>query len=479
MSAKKKKRRTTKRGKALDSMVMLVEQPAPVAAPDPDADLLQAAREAHAARFAAGDVGRVQTVTLELDWLRRNGALVDVDVTGMSMLAGTISLRELGFPEDVAIAAIGQVIMSLADSKQLPEFIIGFNRRSESVSMAFCRPVYLRSAKSLESQVRQALGRFSYRKGLERVLGSYYWIPVTAYEAWKADFDQRHAALEEVKANLAADMPGYRHEVAAGWRLIAREAYAAICKRVDGFAVGEAEFADRLVQAATGHLPTPESVAGITLDYNTPVLLVPSQVEAELARRDAIHSRREIEAAKAAAEAAEQWSAQRQVEAETFQAMREREAEAEARIQMERDRATFERRRLEAMHEAELEHARRQIAEMESPFTQVLESLRAEIFETVQAVLVSIRKHGRILGKTAEQAENLIANFRLLNVAGDQDLERLLNDLHTALGQKGVDSARDAAAVNQALTAIAEETAEAARNVARRLEPSQASMILI
>lgn len=408
MSAKKKRRTKKGKGPTLDSLVMLSQQPAPaLAAPDPDADLLQAARQAHASRFAAGDVGRVQTVTLELDWLRQNGALVDVDVTGMSMLAGTISLRELGFPEDVAIAAIGQVIMALADARQLPEFIIGFNRRSESVSMAFCRPVYLRSAKSLESQVRQALARFSYRRGLERVLGSYYWIPVTAYEAWKADFDQRHAALEEVKANLAADMPGYRHEVAAGWRLIAREAYAAISRRVPGFAYGEEQFTDRLVQAATGHLPTPESVAGITLDYNTPVLLVPSQVEAEL------------------------------------------------------------------------EHARRQIAEMESPFTQVLESLRAEVFETVQAVLTSIRKHGRILGKTAEQAENLIANFRLLNVAGDQDLERLLNDLQTALGQKGVDSARDAAAVNQALTAIAEETAEAARNVARRLEPSQASMILI
>jgi hypothetical protein len=64
-------------------------------------------------------------------------------------------------------------------------------------------------------------------------------------------------------------------------------------------------------------------------------------------------------------------------------------------------------------------------------------------------------------------------------LAGDADLERLLNDLHAALGQKGVDSARDAAAINQALTAIAEETAEAARNVARRLEPSQASMILL
>lgn len=480
MKKKKIRRRKRSTGHEHDSAVPALRLDTDTPARDTQIIDLDAMRRQHAARYAGGREDRVQTIRFELDWIKRNGALVDVDVIGVSMLTGSIRLSELGFPDEVAVAAIGQVIMALSDAGALPEFVLSFARRSQSVRMSLARPVYARGAKSIESQVRQALVRHSYRKGLEKVLGSYYWVPVTAYGQWKADFDQRAAALEELKAELVDDMAGYRREVADGWRLIAREAYAAITKRVGQFPYTEKAFTDKLVQAATGRLPTAAQIqAGIRLEYATPVLLVPSEVEAELAEAARIRAQREIETAAAAEAAAERWQQKRLVEAETFEEMRERRAEADARIRIERDRAEFERRRLEAMHEAELEHARRQLAEMQSPFATVLESLRADVYDTVQNVLASIRKHGHVRGKTAQQAENLVTTFRLLNVAGDQELDRLLGNLESALSAKGADSARDTGAVEDALKEIATETKEAARNVARRLEPSQASMVLV
>jgi hypothetical protein len=436
-------------------------------------------RQKHAERFADGETSRVSTIRLELDWIRKNGALVDVDVVGLSMLTCTVRLSELGFPDEIALATIGQVIMNLADAGLLPEWILSFNRRTNSVSMALCRPVYLRSAKSIESQVRQQLAAFSYRKGMERVLGPYYWIPVTAYAAWKSDFDQRQAALEEVKAHLVNDLVAWEHEIAAGWRLIAREAYAAITRRVP-FTYGEEAFTDRLVQAVARRLPTAEQIqGGIRLEYSTPVLLTPSEVEADLARRDAIAHQRELEYARVAEIETEHRARARVVDAESFEQARLLRVQTDAEAQIAWERAEYERRRLRAMHEAELEHARRQIAEMESPFQQVIESLRADIYETVQHVLASIQKHGHVRGKSAEQARNMIATFQLLNVAGDEELERLLGDLGQALDRPGAETARDAGAIADALTALARETVEAAQAVARRLEPSQAALIEI
>jgi hypothetical protein len=97
----------------------------------------------------------------------------------------------------------------------------------------------------------------------------------------------------------------------------------------------------------------------------------------------------------------------------------------------------------------------------------------------VQHVLASIQKHGHVRGKSAEQARNMIATFQLLNVAGDEELERLLGDLGQALDRPGAETARDAGAIADALTALARETVEAAQAVARRLEPSQAALIEI
>jgi hypothetical protein len=138
-------------------------------------------------------------------------------------------------------------------------------------------------------------------------------------------------------------------------------------------------------------------------------------------------------------------------------------------------RLEAEERRLQAMHEAELAHARQQLEKMASPFQEVFEQLRAQIHQDVIEIAHSIQKNGYLRGKVAERARNLIETFRLLNAHGDDELEAALGDLRARLvkleaprSKEKEQHSYDTQAVVQQLEAIKSITHQAAVEVARR-----------
>ncbi|MCP4513966.1 MAG: hypothetical protein GY824_01885, partial [Delftia sp.] len=192
-----------------------------------------------------------------------------------------------------------------------------------------------------------------------------------------------------------------------------------------------------------------------------------ADVEADVLRSKRIETERNRERARqieiqALAQTAQkqEWAVQRELDLGVEEEERARHMRLEA-----------ERRRLRAMHEAEMEHARQQLDNIISPFDEVFQQLRSQIHQDVSAIAASIEKNGHLRGKVATRARSLVDTFRLLNAHGDEDLENALDALKDRLPTQrptGAKTRYDTGAVLSQLGQIKEMTHQAATDVAQR-----------
>lgn len=312
---------------------------------------------------------------------------------------------------------------------------------------------------SVQTRIRTNLYNHSLVVGL---LGSYRYVPDDAFLDWH----EKHKALVvEFYEVLEDHINRYDELVEAlenDYRDMASETYKALAARgdtdekafTDEYTLEQ--FQDAVVTKALSKLPSPDEMRKeikVVVGVATWMLGVEqaqdtlererllSEARAEREERDV-----ELREMRAHAEAMEaKWQAQKE-EAEVSKT----EAEAQQYLIQVEAKAKAESIRL-----AQLELAREAVAEMANPMDEMLNGLREQMYTVTNKVAKNISKNGRVVGKQVEAIENMVKTFRMLNAAGDDELEAKINELEESLSMPGLTTKRDTDAILSALNRVA------------------------
>jgi hypothetical protein len=127
--------------------------------------------------------------------MRELGVLVDVDVHGTSMFTARATWNELGIPEE--------------DTRR---------KRLKRGTEDLIPKVYIGRLRSLEARFRQSLDKHSFDVAGFR---PYRWVPFTAYESWRGEWDRLQEELARVRGYRVEEVPA---EIGA--RRVASEGYS-------------------------------------------------------------------------------------------------------------------------------------------------------------------------------------------------------------------------------------------------------------
>ena len=388
------------------------------------------------------ELDRLQMISLDIQKMREMGVLVDIDIHGGSLFTTGTSWAELGIPS--------------SDTRR---------KRLTRGSKDLIPALYLGRLRSLETRFRQSLEKHSF---VLQGFRPFRWIPFTAYESWHKEWDELQAELDGLKAELLERYDEFVDQIAGDFGQIAREAWDAIRARrpldAGPFALitehGAFDsldaFTDHVIQRAIAQMPSREQIEqDLYVDYKNALVATGADLEAERLRQDQIRTQRGQEQAEQRLAWNDAWAKEEWVRLDL------REVE-----EMQDIRLRAERQKLAAMRQAELEHARAQLANTVSPLTEVVEQFRAQIYQDVQAIAASVQRNGHLRGKVAERAKGLLDTYRLLGAAvGDDELETALLDLRGRLDQVPAEKGAkkyDVASVEVALRQIADITHEQA-----------------
>lgn len=377
---------------------------------------------------------RVLSVQVQLDILRKQGLLVDLNITGTGMFTKSASYDEVGFARDSEKDARYDWI------KPGTKFVIP--------------EAPVKRLKSIESRMRQIIDKYA-----RKVTGfyPYRWLPFTAYQSWKEAWEEAKADFYAVKDEIISNRDSYVDVVADEYTRIAHNAWKSIKAQgykwaiVDGKAVDEDLFVDYIVAKAVALIPTEDEIEEkLQADYVTAMVYGKADVARDEADAAAIREQidlnrklTQIEVSRAAEAArAEAWNIQA--------AQTEREL------------------KIEAMMQAELEHARAKLKTITSPFEEVFTALRNEFAEQAEAILANIKKNGFVRGKVAEKGRGLIEMFDLMCTHDDRELRYRLEVLKSSLGEAGTKQdadTRNVDVIKSTLEEIIELSSRAAQDL--------------
>ncbi len=352
---------------------------------------------------------------LQVDILKREGVLINLDISGTSMFVTGVDWGELGINDDSSRAAR----MSPGRKWLYPKAEV--NRLS-----------------SVVSAMRQALERYSYDlTGFRPARYMHY----KAYPSWKVEWDALTARFAEVKTALIDIHDQAVDALAEEFHQIAAEAWQSAQGTGSAFIVFNKvayddldAFTDAVMARALSKMPGVDQIEeGLHADYKVSMLYGLDDIarEEETARKLREQAAVEREAAELLKHEAYLKDAAAQEQFNHEQRMlRLEEQEKELSI--------------EAMMHAEAEHAREQLKQLTSPFAEVFISLRNQIAEDAQAMLESIKKNTYCRGKVAERGLKLIDIYNMMSVQDDAELHSRLIALRNAIGTVGDDRPKDA-----------------------------------
>lgn len=374
-----------------------------------------------AAQLTGLAMDRFQTVQLELETLTRQGLLVDLEISGVTMFTKLASYDELGISEaeDVLRSRINRPTRNLIPEGQI------------------------KALRSVEASMRQMLVDVSRDVAGFR---PYRWVPFTRYE----DFRSRWSALvnrfEEIKAEILASLDFYRDDLAADFTRIAINAWRSI-RAKDAFPVlsdalgrrailTQDEFVDSVLDKVMSRFPTRSEVEkGLKADYRPLLVYGAEQIERDRARAALVRAQSALE--------------QADLQAQTDEAFfRSQAAAHDAQLAAQMNDA-----RLQAMFSAEAEHARAQLASMASPFEELFTQLRADMANAAVEMAASIKGGQRIHPKVAERGRRLVEVFDLMATHDDRVLRGKLLQLKELMARS---EAAGAHSVDEALDALSE-----------------------
>jgi hypothetical protein len=413
----------------------------------------------HAARTGIEEE-RVHAIRYDVSAMKDLGLLIDIDLHGFTMFNMRASHTELGIPK--------------TDTRA---------RRITSGTKYLISIDYIKRLNALDSRFRKSLVRKTFDVEGFR---PFRWMPYTAYEAWREEWDALQEELETLKDDIIDNYPQIRAALREDFSEIGRESWDAHMARYDGAGVLELpdgtfvhsreEMADYVVNRILDRLPTTKAVrAGIHADYKNGLILAQSEIEAEQMAAERLRAQQAEERARRAY-ADERAAADRRV-AQEEERVQMRLMHEDEQAERDRIRQDVEEReiKLRAMHDAEMEHAREQLRRMGSPLQEFFDQMRAQIYDAVTSISAGIAKHGYLHGSTAKQADGLLETYQLLGAGMDHELEAALEDLQSRLDRRVTNEKGKETRDTDAIAAELDRIEEMLRNSKERVERAQGS----
>lgn len=374
------------------------------------------------AAFETGlDESKITNVSFELNFLRRNGLLIDLDITGVGMFTRSAQLGEFG--------------INASDEKA---------RRYTAGSKYLIPKEAVDRLRSVEARMRQA-----HVKYCSEVTGfkPYRWLPYTGYYNFKRRWDELHAEFERVKSDIIWNLDAYRdqlaNEFAAGarhtWAAIQGQGYNAIIFNGTGY-VSRDEFVDAVVNLALAQFPGSFKIENdLRADYRVGVIYTDFDAKSESIATEL--AREKAQKVKAEAQTA-------YLQNSILQEQHDNQIRMNRLAQQEKELA------IEAMMQAEMAHAKDQLEKIRAPFEEVFISLRQQIADACDEIQASIEKNGFVRGKVAERAAGLVDFYNLMAAHDDKELRAKLVELKSKIGTIGDERTKETPA--RSTEAIAE-----------------------
>jgi hypothetical protein len=351
---------------------------------------------------------KIKTVQLQLDRLRRQGLLIDLNVSGTGIFSKTANWSDLGIKE--------------GDDPRPDRFTRG--------QKYLIPEVEIKRLRSVETKMRQWLNRLSYDiHGFK----PYRWLPVTAYSEWRRRFSQYQTEFEEIKADILANYDTYIDLIREGYTTVAEASWKSIKDAeyewviIEGRSYDREGFIEFIIRSAIAAMPTREAIEkNVKCDYVTALVygaedVAKDQANAEEIRAKTAEERTAHEIAIRAEDTQLRILEQQQAHENRMQRLKEQELELQ----------------IDNMLRAEVEHARTQLGEIVNPYAEVFSALRNQIAQDAAEMLESIKKSGHVQGKVAERGLGLLDTFELLAVHDDFELHTRLKRLRAAIGPVG------------------------------------------
>lgn len=368
---------------------------------------------------------RAIPVRLQLNILRENGILIDLNITGSGMFTKTASFDEIGFLQDsTKDARYGWI-------KPGSKYLI------PEPAVKKVKSVVIRMRQVFENHSRKVAG-----------FSPYNWMPYTAHPAWVEKWTALRNEFYEIKQEIIESRDDYVDQIAREYERVAMSAWNSMSAQDNGVVMigGEQmdmeDFVSYIVEKAISLVPSVEAIEEkLQADYITALVYG----EADFARDQAEAEKIKIETSAL-----------------------EEKANLENRLLLEQLRtvtlannAEKEERdlKIEAMRQVELEHARDQIKETVSPFVEVYKQALDECTERAADLLETIRKGGVVRGKLAEKGRGLLNfyNMMLIPELTDERMTKMLSELQTLMGTEGTkDETRDVEKIASKLKEIVE-----------------------
>ncbi len=389
----------------------------------------------------------VRSVKMELSFLRTQGILVDLNITGTGMFQKTPNWVELGIPD-------------FASDRRATQFTKGAKYLYPEEKV--------RAIKSFESRLRQNLDKYSYE-----VTGfkPFRWLPYTAYQSWRAKHDEIiNAANDFIQKELIACHDECMNYIAAAYTEIAEAAWLSATtgetdrgrrtqkyqhiilwdkNKRESLQLDHEGFVSYIVAQALSQVPTPEQITNkLRFDYTTALVYGEEDAAADEAAAANIRAQIEFEREKA------------DLENQMLREQARKQAWDNQQDQLRQEEL------LEAMRQAEYDHHRQQLQETVSPFVEVYRQAIVQFIDHAKDILESIQKNKHIRGKVAERGRGLLDIYNLLVIPGmgDDRMMKYLKELRDLIGTEN-SGARSAEAVTAKLQDIIALEAEIAADL--------------
>ena len=360
-------------------------------------------RATRAARRSNRKQQEVERLPFDLSALDEDGIFVNVDASGFGLLDRRIDWQSIGvtLPRDTDVAF------------RPP--------RCGVLPSRYRRPLITPA-----SQAHQALHKYSYQFRLTETIfetPAFRWVPWRAFGEFEAAFNEAVTNLDEAKRAVLADYDKIREEVLDTFTRLATDSAQRLL--ATGVAV-PSDFRERVTTSVLDALPSEHDLRErLILRYQVGVILLGSEMLRE--QRLALEERQRIETAEAERSLARR---EEQVRAEIVQQdlWTARES-AKARLVAEREELAREAEVKERLRNLKLQAAREKLRETLSPLQEGAQQLRAQIYESAQAMHAALVKHGHLPGATMKRARNMAKWFRVMNFSSDEALSNLIKEL--------------------------------------------------
>jgi len=450
-------------------------------------DLIGAARQRRDTIAQATGVMPLHQVVLQTEHLLKAGILLDLDLHGFGCFDVGADWADYGVGDH--------------DSRKA---------RHTKGRKALLPDEWRRKLASFETRLRATFDKWSLD-----IEGFRPWryFTVDGYWQWQSEHNRITAELDEWLAQVAQEWPQIEAQNVIDFRLVAHDAWQAyqgayqvpvpykdrtfveLRYFVEFFAKDHAELdPDAAYQAALGFWNTYQAQNKREVPVLTAAGVFETYAEFEAHMIATVLARMPISGDTQASVLTQLrnlvWADYRSAYVTTPQELLAEEAvaekaqaeaaEARTKARMAQDAAQAlqaeQAVKLQAMRQAELEHARARVQNIVSPYQEALDKAAARLNEAATELLVGIRKNGHLKGQASGKAKGLHDLMRTLTsfAASGSDvaeLEQTLAALDQAL--KPAAGTMNNTGIEGLLAKIVDQTAQAAQDVARRAVESK------